>query len=74
MWLVGLPGLKLGSALVQFVHDLRAVHDLPGGKLRLALGKGLKPASGSGRGAGCAVIQVSKIRGSRIAFQMAKSP
>lgn len=39
-------GLKPGNAFVKFAHNLIAVHDLPGGKLRLARGKRLKPTNG----------------------------
>jgi len=47
---------KLGYALVQFAHGVRAVHDLPGGKLRLTLGEGFKPPSGGDGGGGVSSI------------------
>lgn len=50
MWFGCVLGLKSGDALVQLPHDFLAGYDLPGGKLRLALGKGLKPTGGGGGG------------------------
>jgi hypothetical protein len=55
MWLGRALGLEPGDALIQLTHDLLAVHDLPGGKLRLALGKSLKPPGGGDGGGWCVV-------------------
>jgi len=48
-------GFEPGNALVQFAEDFVAGDDLPGGKLRLVLGKGLKPAGGGDGGGWCVV-------------------
>jgi len=61
-------GLKPGNALVQFADDFLAGHNLPGGKLCLALGKGLKP-TGGGLGAVWDVVHREGTGGLAPAFQ-----
>jgi hypothetical protein len=54
MWHGCMLGFEPGNALVEFAEDFVAGDDLPGGKLRLALGKCLTPfGRGRWRGLVC---------------------